>query len=206
MPFEIFTAHHNVTLSQVASLSRMNLRSPYTDAILADSDVPSYTSQTQTQWQCQRQWRLTNTPCRVTHEWPYPWPCQCPWPCSCIHTHVTATVTVSDWRCCRSLACIAATGRRALLLADGHATGRRTGTDSVCRRLSSGSAPGSSTGISTAVYQCRVYHGWYRVWGQHGICIIDLVLLLYFADIMNPFLRDVSKLIHRLWTDSLFRY
>ena len=42
MPFEIFTAHHNVTLSQVASLSRMNLRSPYTDAILADSDVPSY--------------------------------------------------------------------------------------------------------------------------------------------------------------------
>ena len=41
MPFEIFTAHHNVTLSQVASLSRMNLRSPYTDAILADSDVPS---------------------------------------------------------------------------------------------------------------------------------------------------------------------
>ena len=40
MPFEIFTAHHNVTLSQVASLSRMNLRSPYTDAILADSDVP----------------------------------------------------------------------------------------------------------------------------------------------------------------------
>ena len=41
MPFEIFTADHNVTLSQVASLSRMNLRSPYTDAILADSDVPS---------------------------------------------------------------------------------------------------------------------------------------------------------------------
>ena len=41
MPFEIFTAHHNVTLSQVASLSRMNLRSPYTDAILADSDVPT---------------------------------------------------------------------------------------------------------------------------------------------------------------------
>ena len=41
MPFEIFTADHNTTLSQVASLSRMNLRSPYTDAILADSDVPS---------------------------------------------------------------------------------------------------------------------------------------------------------------------
>ena len=42
MPFEIFTADHNTTLSQVASLSRMNLRSPYTDAILADSDVPTY--------------------------------------------------------------------------------------------------------------------------------------------------------------------
>ena len=42
MPFEIFTADHNTTLSQVASLSRMNLRSPYTDAILADSDVPSH--------------------------------------------------------------------------------------------------------------------------------------------------------------------
>ena len=41
MPFEIFTADHNTTLSQVASLSRMNLRSPYTDAILADSDVPT---------------------------------------------------------------------------------------------------------------------------------------------------------------------
>ena len=41
MPFEIFTADHNTTLSQVASLSRMNLRSPYTDAILADSDVPN---------------------------------------------------------------------------------------------------------------------------------------------------------------------
>ena len=40
MPFGNFMTDHNTTLSQVASLFRMNLRSPYTDAILADSDVP----------------------------------------------------------------------------------------------------------------------------------------------------------------------
>ena len=40
MPFGNFMTDHNTTLSQVASLFRMNLRSPYTDTILADSDVP----------------------------------------------------------------------------------------------------------------------------------------------------------------------
>ena len=39
MPFGNFMTDHNMTLSHVASLFRMNLRSRYTDAILVDSDV-----------------------------------------------------------------------------------------------------------------------------------------------------------------------